>query len=347
MKSDPEGIDIDPSATFAAAEIAKQLERTQIAKFHTKGGAGFAAEEANALADKLRLRKVEITGLCNEVNGSDRIVDGVSIQTKYFDSARATIEAAFSDSGIYRYSEQLLEVPRDQYEQCLSILRQKIAEGKVPNVVTPEDAERILKQGHITYKQARNIARAGNIDSLVYDAQTQAVTTTYLFAIAFIVDFAQRRWTGQSPRAAINQAIKTAIASGSKSLVAGIAAAQLLRSRAAAVGTVLVRDGINGVYSTRLGKTVIEKVAAASLGKSIYGAAALNHVSKLLRSNVVTSALATVVITTPDFYRAAVASLGVNLPRTYSLIFLALQEGQEVGSPEPLWGQQWELPCLS
>jgi outer membrane lipoprotein SlyB len=307
MKSDPDGTDIDPAATFAAAEIAKQMERTQIAKFHTKGGAGFAAEDANAFAEKLRLRKVEITGLCNELNGSDRIVDGVSIQTKYCNSARATVEAAFSENGIYRYYGQLLEVPRDQYEECLSILRQKITEGKVPNIVNPEDAERILKQGHITHKQACNIARAGNIDSLAYDAKTQGVTTTYLFAISFIVDFAQRRWTGQSTRAAINEAISSALASGSKSLVTGIAAAQLLRSRAAAVGTVLVRDGIKGVYSTSLGKTVIEKIAAASLGKSIYGAAALNHVSKLLRSNVVTSTIATVVITTPDFYRVAVA----------------------------------------
>ena len=54
-----------------------------------------------------------------------------------------------------------------------------------------------------------------------------------------------------------------------------------------------------------LGKVAIERLAAASLGKAVYGAAAINHVSKLLRSNVITSVVATVIISTPDFYRAA------------------------------------------
>lgn len=44
-----------------------------------------------------------------------------------------------------------------------------------------------------------------------------------------------------------------------------------------------------------------------SLGKAVYGSAAVNHVAKLLRTNVVTSAVTTVVISAPDFYRAAIS----------------------------------------
>lgn len=65
---------------------------------------------------------------------------------------------------------QVLEVPRDQYETCVELTRDRIAKGKVPGFSNPEDAKKIVKQGTVTYRQARNIARAGNIDSLKFDA---------------------------------------------------------------------------------------------------------------------------------------------------------------------------------
>ena len=297
-----------PLQGFTTAEISKGLENTQVGKFHTKGGVGFAAEEANALADKLRLRRVEMSGLSNAQNGADRIVDGIAIQTKYFAAAKETLQSAFDAStGLYRYSGQVLEVPQDQYDDCLTLLRTKISEGKVPEFTNPDDAGNILKRGSVTYKQARNIARAGNIDSLSYDAASQAITSSYVFAISFAVDFAQRRWSGQKARAALHDALAVALSSGSKSLITGVVAAQLLRSQAARSGTVLIRSGLKGFSRTSLGKTAIEQIAAGSLGKSVYGAAALNRVSKLLRSNTITSAVTMVVVTTPDFYRAAIA----------------------------------------
>ena len=105
----------DLAAFLASPELANSFENTQIGKFHTKGGTGFSAEEANALNDRLRLKIVEITGTTNELNGIDRIVDGVAIQTKYFSTASATVEAAFdAPTGHYRYAGQVLEVPRDR-----------------------------------------------------------------------------------------------------------------------------------------------------------------------------------------------------------------------------------------
>ena len=297
-----------PLHGLTAAEISKGLENTQVGKFHTKGGVGFAAEEANALADKVRLRRVEMSGLNNAPNGADRIVNGVAIQTKYYATAKETLQSAFdAPGGCYRYSNQLLEVPQDQYDDCLALLRAKIKEGKVPLCTNPDEAEKILKQGSVTYKQARNIARAGNIDSLSYDAVSQTITSSYVFAISFVVDFAQRRCSGQQSKMAVREALTSALASGSKSIITGIAAAQLLRSQAARTGTVLVRNGLKGISRTSFGKAAIEQIAAGSLGRSIYGAAALNRVSKLLRSNAITSAVTMVAVTTPDFYRAAIA----------------------------------------
>ena len=117
---------------------AQALEKTQISKYHTKGGHGFAAEDANNLADTLRGKTAQVVGTSNESNGADRTVNGIRLQSKYFQSASGTVEAAFDpSSGYYRYEGQVLEVPRDQYEECLGFMRKRIAQGKVPGHENP------------------------------------------------------------------------------------------------------------------------------------------------------------------------------------------------------------------
>ena len=285
---------------------AQALEKTQISKYYTKGGHGFAAEDANDFADTIRGKRAEIVGTSNEFNGADRIVDGVCVQSKYFQTAPETVSAAFdSSSGNYRYPGQVLEVPEDQYETCVELMRDRIAKGKVPGFSNPADAEKIVKQGTVTYRQARNIARAGNIDSLMFDARTQAVTCTYVFAISLAVNFARGRWSGQSTEDAMGAAFGSALTTGGTTLIIGVVSAQLLRTRAAAIGAVTVRNGMKSVSHTNIGREAVHRIAAGSLGKPVYGAAATNHVAKLLRSNAITSIAATAVITAPDFYRAA------------------------------------------
>ncbi|MDE2430743.1 MAG: hypothetical protein KGM99_18645 [Burkholderiales bacterium] len=285
--------------------LAKELEKTQINKFHTKGGTGFAAEDANTLNDIFQGHKVEQVGKTNELNGADRIVDGTAIQTKYFDTPRATINSAFDAQGNYRYSGQLLEVPSDQYDDCLKLMRVKIKEGKVPGIIEPNEAEAIIKKATVSYKQARNIAKAGNIDGLKFDAKNQCITSSYALAISFCINFSKLKWDGKSTKEALKESISLALQSGATSFVTGIATAQILRTKAAAVGVVFMRDGVKTVAQSEIGKGVVERIAQASLGKSIYGAAATNHVAKLLRTNVVTSVATTVIISAPDFYRAA------------------------------------------
>lgn len=301
--SDPPGIG-NLYEMLSTSAVAVGLERTQINKFHTKGGTGFAAEEANAFADTLAGRKVEQVGSDNSLNGPDRIVDGVRIQTKYFATARETVGSAFGPDG-YRYDGQLLEVPSDQYEAAIDLMRKRIDSGQVPGVTDPAEAERIIKKGSTTYRQARNIARAGNIDSLTYDMKTQSIASSYAFAISFSINFARQKWDGRTNMEALNGALTMALESGATSFVSGIATAQILRTKAAAIGVVATRDGVKFVSQTALGRSAIQKVAQVSLGKAVYGAAAVNHVAKLLRTNAVTGAVTTAVISGPDFYRAA------------------------------------------
>lgn len=97
------------------------------------------------------------------------------------------------------------------------------------------------------------------------------------------------------------------IISGASSTITGIVAAQVLRTRIAALGAVHARHGMRVVASTTVGRKAIQSVAQASLGRAVYGAAAVNHVAKLLRSNVITSTIVVALTSTPDFYRAAIA----------------------------------------
>ena len=163
-----------------------------------------------------------------------------SLNRSIFQTAPETVAAAFdSSSGFYRYPGQVLEVPKDQYERCLELMQKRIAQGKVPGFSNPADAEKIVKQGTVTYRQARNIARAGNIDSLTFDAKTQAVTSTYVFALSFAVNFAQGRWSGQSAEEAMKSglgALRFRLAG--TGFITGVVSAQLLRTRAAAIGAV-------------------------------------------------------------------------------------------------------------
>lgn len=307
MKKYPSESD-EPKAgvdALPAPLVAQSLEKTQIAKYHTKGGHGFSAEDANNFSDTMRGKRAEVVGVSNELNGADRIVDGLHVQSKYFQSAAETVASAFdSSTGAYRYSGQVLEVPKDQYDACVELMRERISQGKVPGCENPADADKIIQKGTVTYKQARNIARAGNVDSLLYDAKTQAVTSTYVFAVSFAVTFAQNRWRGEDTKEATKDALETALSAGGTTLITGIVTAQILRTKAAAIGAVSVRSGVKAVSGTTVGREAIQRIAAGSLGKAVYGAAAVNHVSKLLRSNAVAATIAAVATSTPDFYRA-------------------------------------------
>ena len=305
---DNNGMADNPYNYAAAGRVSDYLESTQLNKFGTKGGTGFAAEDANALNEKLRGTKVDQVGTDNAKNGADRVSNGIPIQTKYFDSASRTVADAFdSSTGQFRYDGMQLEVPSDQYDKAIELMRKKIADGKVPGFSNPDDAGSIVKKGSVTYQQAKNIARAGNVDSLKYDAKNNMVTSGYAFAIGFAINFARAKWQGKSSKEAMKESVDTGLLSAGTSFIAGVTTSQMLRTGLARKATVFVRTGVKEVAKTEWGRIAVDKIASASTGKALSGAAATNHVSKLVRSNVITGVVTTVVITGPDFYRAAIS----------------------------------------
>ncbi len=114
------------------------------------------------------------------------------------------MNAAFDNqTGLYRYKNMQLEVPKDQYEQAVEAMRKKIQEGKVPGVTDPDEAVKIVKKGSVTYQQAKNIAKAGNIDSLIFDVKTQSIAGLYGFGISFMIQYASCLWSGMKPKEAV------------------------------------------------------------------------------------------------------------------------------------------------
>lgn len=299
--------------SYADFETSNLIEGTQYTKYkNSKGGGGFAAEDANTLSDFLKGKKVETVGTNNAKNGADRFSNCEAIQTKYYSSGKNSVNAAFDKStGMYKYKNQLLEVPKDQYEEALSQMKLKIKEGKVQGVSDPEQAKKILRQGSVTYKQARNIAKAGNIDSLWFDFKSQCVVTTKVIGISFLIQYANNKWNGMDNKTAIKISVIGAMRTGGITLLTGVIVRQFFRTGMGRSFNVFMtstsKQIIHSLYKTDLGKKLIHKMASAILGKEVTGAAAKSVLTKSLRTNILTTAITTAVFSVPDLYRATIS----------------------------------------
>lgn len=287
-------------ASVASTKCANDQQWT---KYHSRQGHGFAAEDANALHDKLHGKSVDKVGMDNALNGADRVVNGVMIQTKYCADASKSVGAAF-ENGSYRYGSMKLEVPRDQYEEAVRIMRGRIANGEVPGVSDPNMANQVVIKGHYTYDEAVRIAKAGNLDSIRFDVKTQSVACTFACGLSFAVTYFTAKSKGMSHTDALKFAAKQAAKSGVSTMLSGVAAQQLLRTQVgrnfAAAATTAVKPVVEAAMKTEVGKQVVAKTATAIAGKQVAGAAATNVVTKALRTNAVVSGVVFVGTTIPD-----------------------------------------------
>ena len=172
-------------------------------KLLTPRGHGFAAEHANHLMDRFMGKKAKIVGDDNTKNGPDRMVNGVAIQSKYCASGSKCIQECF-ENGQFRYwnrngTPMQIEVPADMYDAAVQAMENRIRRGEMgPNITDPEQAKNIVRKGHFTYAQAKNIAKAGTVESIVYDAASGAIIARNTFGITAVLTFATDVWNGES-----------------------------------------------------------------------------------------------------------------------------------------------------
>lgn len=301
---------VKAAAVAAAATINSNGEVfvEQRAAVNNPAGHGELAEEANSIIDRLQGHQAEILGRDNAKNGPDRSVDGVLIQTKYYKTARGSLEACFDPSSHqYRYlaedrTPMQLEVPKDQYEQVLRGFEKKISQGKVPGVSDPRDAEKIVRKGKLTYDQAVNLAKPGTADSLKYDAATGAVTCSCAFGLSFLATtFMAYRETRD-----INGAVQPGIAAGVQ--VFGLSFAQhMVVSQLSRTGLsnalMAPSQAVVGKLGFKASATIVNGLRALTGKTAISGAAASNQLAKMLRGNAVSAAVTLAVFSVPETYK--------------------------------------------
>ena len=272
-------------------------------KFHAIQGHGFAAERANNLYDKITGHDAKIVGDNNIKNGADRIVDGIEIQSKYCSTGSRCINECFENNGNgnFRYYSRngqpmQIEVPSDKYDAAVQAMEEKIKRGQVEGVSDPSEAKNIVRKGHFNYEQTKNIAKAGNIESITYDAVNGIIIATSSFGISALVTFATTVWNGEDINSALKAATYSGLKVGGTAFITSVLASQLSK---AGLNSALVGSS-EAIVSLMGPKASAILVNAFRSGSNIYGAAAMKSAAKLLRGNVVTSGVTVVVLSSFD-----------------------------------------------
>lgn len=269
-------------------------------KFHARQGHGFAAERANTMYDKLTGHDAKIVGDDNVKNGADRIVDGVLIQSKYCQTGKACINECFDKEGKFRYmvdgKPMQIEVPSDKFDGAVQAMEERIREGKVPGVTDPKEAKNIVRKGHFSYEQAKNIAKAGTVESLTYDAVNGVIIASSAFGVTAVITLATNLWNGEDFDKSLKLATYSGLKVGGTAFVTTILASQLAKAglNSALVGS---SEAIVAFMGPKASAVLIN---AFRSGSNIYGAAAMKSAAKLLRSNAITAGVTVVVMSSFD-----------------------------------------------
>lgn len=272
----------------------------EMSKFHGSQGHGFAAERAEHIHDLYSGNQVAILGDDNAKNGADRLLNGVEIQSKYCRNGSECIRACF-ENGKYRYyskdgSPMQIEVPYDMYDDAIKAMKRRILNNEVEGITNPEDAEKLVKQGHYTYAQVKQIAQAGTIESLSFDAANGMIVARDAMGISAIITFATSIWNGEDFEGALQNAALSGLKVGGVSFLTTVISSQIARTTVNAS----VRTATD-VLVSKMGHKVTAYIAnALRNGTNIYGAAAMNNVSKLLAGNIIASTVSLIVLSAGD-----------------------------------------------
>jgi len=189
-----------------------------------------------------------------------------------------------------------IEVPSDKYDAAVQAMEEKIRRGQVEGVSDPAEAKKIVRKGHFTYEQAKNIAKAGTVESLTYDAVNGVITASSAFGVTAIITFATSVWSGEDFDQALKLATYSGLKVGGTAFVTSIVASQLSKAglNSALVGS---SEAIVAMMGPKASAVLIN---AFRSGTKIYGAAAMKSAAKLLRGNAITAGVTVVVMSSFD-----------------------------------------------
>lgn len=159
---DSENLKFPESGDLAGLNLSikSDLSNNQINdRFGGRQGHGHVGEQYGDALDRLKLKNASHSDAqTHDKNGRDRVVSGTNIQTKYCVSAEKSIGQVF-DGNQAKYIQDgkmmTVEVPRDQYQDCVDLMAKRIEKGEVPNEHDPKNAANYVKKGAISYEHSR------------------------------------------------------------------------------------------------------------------------------------------------------------------------------------------------
>ena len=221
------------------------------------------------------------------------------IQDKYYSSASKSVNAAFDDADQYRYLDgngkpMQLEIPADQYDDAVWAMRNKIQNGQVPDVSDPDEAAKVIRKGNLTFEQAKNIAKAGTVDSLKYDAANGVITASCAAGIGFVIDFACCILNG----AEVEDALKNA---GLNGLKAGgvVFATYVISSQLAKTGLSNALIPTAEAIAKALGENVCEAIVLKT-GVQTAGMSTTKAAAQIISKEIIADGVLLVVLTGVD-----------------------------------------------
>lgn len=252
--------------------------------FNYAGGTGFAAERGNNLIDIFKGQNASVVGDDNAANGPDRKIinrDGsiTWIQDKYFPTASGSVNDAFDETtGLYRYMDgndvpMKLEVPANQYDDAVKLMQDKIKNGKVPGISDPDEAANLVRKGNLTYKQAKNIAKAGTVDSLKYDAANGVITAGCAAGISFVIDFTCCMLNGAEVKDALKNAGLNGLKTGGVVFATYVISSQLAKT-GATKAFIPTAEAIAKALGDEVCEAILLKTGVQTAGKNATKAAA-------------------------------------------------------------------------
>ena len=185
----------------------------------------------------------------------------------------------------------LLEVPFEQYEEIINVMKQQVSDTI--------DYRQIIKKGAFTYAQIEHITLARNIHGLTMDEQGRIHFVNDAISISAVTAFAQSKWNGAPRKVAIEHGIHTGLAVLGETFAEEVISLQIYNHEEVIADFDLNPD-IRGAFKTGGAKMASKKMATAITKKAMISSAALKKGIMLLNTNVVTGALVTGMMSTVD-----------------------------------------------
>ena len=310
--------------TKSADTMARQMSKGK----DGQAGHGAAAEYANTAIDQLKVTRfgAQQVGADNKPNGPDRTYLGKSIQCKYWQTGKKSIDEAF-DNGNYRYINQdtgeigLLEIPKEQYTpKELAYFQEKL--DNAPNLQGKDiKAKDILLKSKTNYKQAKMIALSGSLESIVIDNIKGITNSIPGASISALVTFGKCIWNGEEVTEASKKSLVTGFYVVKKSAIQNTLTMQLGREY-------IIGRFTNPLYavSQKTASSISRsKVAKSALGKKI-------GMNKMTGTKLISGTVTTAVVFGPDLCKAFQGKIsGAQLTKN-ALVSAAGMVGSMVGA---------------